>query len=254
MTLPNKHQLALASAKSVVRSSRQAFQWMLAGIAAFNVATGCAESNGGSQNGDAAMVGDTGNYSDIINDLVDLVTGADTTESADSSQPPNDVAEQIDTTGTAPDTSVTQNDVVESPDQTEADTASSTDTMANGDDVVEVVDTSGTPDATTDPDVAAEDVQAADAGMEADTTEQPSCLQATGEPCAIATDCEADWALCEEGECMEQDFSNEIAMECCQEYYASGVFTPLPKGCNPWGPPAPPAFVAAAFKRNVGVA
>lgn len=190
-----------------------------------------------------------------LNDLVDIVSGLDTKVSSDVAEPSIDTTNGNDTMVADKDTSPTPTDVAENSDTaTSSDATANDDTNTSIDDVAMGDDSQDQPDSAKTPDTAGEDIQAADATDEMDAGTQTSCLQPTGEPCELATDCEADWALCEDGECMEQDFSNEIAMECCQEYYASGFTGPLPKGCNPWGPPAPPAFVAANFNRRTGVA
>jgi hypothetical protein len=107
-----------------------------------------------------------------------------------------------------------------------------------------------------DTQVAPEDTQVApeDTQVAADTAEPPaedtaveqaSCLQPNEMSCETEADCvvEEKYAiLCVDGECHEQDMTpNEVAQACCDAAYADPDMKMLPEGCNPWGPPAPPA-------------
>ena len=111
------------------------------------------------------------------------------------------------------------------------------------------VGTEDTQVATEDTQVAPEDTQvAADTAeppAEDTAVEQASCLQPNEMSCETEADCvvEEKYAiLCVDGECHEQDMTpNEVAQACCDAAYADPDMKMLPEGCNPWGPPAPPA-------------
>ena len=76
-----------------------------------------------------------------------------------------------------------------------------------------------------------------------DAAELPeTCLIPNGKACSTREDCSEpeSWGQeCIDGECHDADMSSEAAMACCQAQYEAGNFG-VP-GCNPWGPPAPPA-------------
>lgn len=223
---------ALRSAASVVFGRRGAG---LAAAVALMVA-GCSDAaTGGSTNGvgagDVTALADGATADDILADLTDLVMGADTgtpDAAAPDTAATDDAAAPLDIAGT--DDAPAPVDVA-APEDTPTPLDVAADTAGPGD--------TGTAHG---PDVASQDV--ADA-----SGEDFGCLQLTGVPCSDAEPCPTDTVLtCYQGECAEMDITpNADAQACCDEKYAAGEFAA--PGCNPWGPPAPPAFDRVAARR-----
>lgn len=110
-----------------------------------------------------------------------------------------------------------------------------------------IIDEGGAPDgsggqediaASADSTVIEEDAALADAGEAL----PEDCLVPNGLMCDAMEDCVEEGktaVMCVEGQCHEQDITpNEVAQACCFHAYEQGM---SPAGCNPWGPPAPPA-------------
>lgn len=208
---------------------------------------GCPDG-GASGGGDTGLLADTSLSSDILADLADLVLGEDVAgPGADVPRAPDgagDVAAPVDVTASG--------DAAGDVDAgAAADVAGPPDAADTGAHVDAAQDT-GAMDAATPMDVAADvgadaavptDAHVADAGSEM------GCLQPNGIPCSAVEPCPTDTLLvCFEGECAEMDITpNETAQACCTAKYQAGEFAA--PGCNPWGPPAPPAFDRAAARR-----
>lgn len=206
---------------------------------------GCPD-DGTAGGSDTGALADTSLNGDILADLADLVLGEDTPgpgadvprglDGAADVAAPMDVAATGDVAGDA----AAPVDVASPPDA--ADVAAH----------VDVAQDAETTDTATPADVAADagtdavqptDTQVADAGS------AMGCLQPTGVPCSVADPCPTDKVLaCFEGQCAEMDITpNETAQACCNAKYQAGEFAA--PGCNPWGPPAPPAFDRVAARR-----
>ena len=242
MKTQRTHLLALRAASQVTAVSR-AFRKIAAGTAAsaliMTSAGGCSSDVSSSAAEDAGTLdSDIATQADVSS-LLDVILGSD------SASPRTDAVAGEDTDGSDGRDGADLGDVEAIVD------IGSTD-MADGSD---------SPDAA---DVAvAGDVQVEDDAMVADASpdagELPeTCLIPNGKACETSQDCnEPDmWGEeCVDGECHDADFTSAEAQACCDAQYNAGNFG-VP-GCNPWGPPAPPAdrgYRLAHFTDAVGVA
>jgi hypothetical protein len=237
MLNPRTYKRAMRTAASVLRGTRRHAATAFAGLAILVSGAGCGDDSGASGFSDTAGAADTAgdigtiDPNDILGDLQDLVFGDDGDEPDGGD--PEDAEESAETSELA--------DSAPGPDTDPGDTAEPTDTTAGPD--TQLADASDPSDAldTAQPDSAQPDVLAdADAGHT-----DLGCLQHVKPEiadCVESADCSAEeWLVCLDGKCYAQDFTpNQAAQDCCTEQYAQGNFG-VP-GCNPWGPPAPPAM------------
>ena len=250
MKTQRTHLLALRAASQVTAVSR-AFRRVAVGTAAsallLTSTPGCAtDSDPGSSVDAATAESDVSTRADVSS-LMDTILGNDsqstttdvgTSDGADGSDL-TDVVSGVDTDGA---------DMTDSADATDlADVISREDTggadMMDAADMTDAADMSDGADMTDGVDTTDDaDVMVADAASP-DTSELPeTCLIPNGKACATDEDCNGPdmWGqVCVDAECHDSDFTSDEVAECCSKQYEAGNFG-VP-GCNPWGPPAPPA-------------
>ena len=242
MKTQRTHLLALRAASQVTAVSR-AFRRVAVGTAASAVLVsgvgGCATDSAPGAVVD--VVSDDSGVSDRadVSSLLDTILGNDSESAVADTRTGIDLgsADGVDgTDGTDVSDVVSIVDVVGSDLSDGNDTTDSVDVAdaMNPEDVVSVGDASVSNDM-----AASDDTGDTDVGSSLPET----CLIPNGEACITSEDCLDEmqsWGVeCIEAECHDSDLTSEEAQACCQAQYAAGNFRVA--GCNPWGPPAPPA-------------